>query len=123
MPTAIMWSGTGTTSGRLPPRDADGWWLMLHFAGGHFATDENGRLIEWDGSPYMESSFYGLNQIRTDCNARVGRTLDNRDFGYGDSCNEMLVGALADDHFLDANGVAWVDENGPADRGSRRDGL
>ena len=92
--------------------DADGWWLMLHFAGGHFATDENGRLIEWDGSPYMESSFYGLNQIRTDCNARVGRTLDNRDFGHGDKCNEMLVGVLADDYFLDGNGVPWVDENG-----------
>ena len=92
--------------------DAAGWWLMLHFAGGHFATDENGRLIEWDDSPYMESSFYGLNQIRTDCNARVGRTLDNRDFGYGDSCNRMLEGVMADDYFLDANGIAWVDENG-----------
>lgn len=92
--------------------NADGWWLMLHFAGGHFATDENGRLIEWDGSPFMESSFYGLNQIRTDCNGRVGRTLDNRDFGHGDKCNKMLEGVMADDYFLDANGIAWVDENG-----------
>jgi len=91
---------------------ADGWWLMLHSAGGHFATDEYGHLIEWDGSDFMESSFYGLNNIRPDCNARVGRTLDNRDFGNGDNCNDMLKGVLSDDYFLDANGVAWLDEIG-----------
>ena len=98
--------------GTVAEENADGWWLMLHFAGGHFATDEDGRLIEWDGSPFMESSFYGLNLIRTDCNARVGRTLDNRDFGHGDACNAMLEGVMAGDYFLDANGVAWVDGNG-----------
>ena len=92
--------------------DADGWWLMLHFAGGHFATDEDGRLIEWDGSPFMESSFYGLNDVRPDCNARIGRTLANRDFALGDACNSFLEGTLADDFFLDANGNTWVDENG-----------
>jgi hypothetical protein len=90
----------------------EGWWLMYHSAGGHFATDEQGHLIEWDGSPYMESSFYGKNSIRPDCNARIGRTLDNRDFGLGDKCNEMLEGVLADDYFLDSSGVRWVDENG-----------
>ncbi len=90
----------------------EGWWFMYHSAGGHFATDAEGHLIEWDGSPYMESSFYGKNNIRPDCNARVGRTLANRDFGHGDKCNAMLEGVMADDYFLDANGVSWVDENG-----------
>ncbi len=92
--------------------EAEGWWLMLHTAGGHFATDEDGHLIEWDGSPFMESSFYGMNDITPECNARIGRTLDNRDFGHGDTCNDFLVGVDADDYFVDANGVAWVDENG-----------
>ncbi|MEM7293277.1 MAG: hypothetical protein AAF420_07780 [Pseudomonadota bacterium] len=89
-----------------------GWWLMIHSAGGHFATDEEGHLIEWDGSPYMESSFLGKNSIRPDCNARIGRTLANRDFGHGDACNPFLEGKLADDHFLDANGVAWLNPDG-----------
>ena len=92
--------------------NAEGWWLMYHSAGGHFATDENGHLIEWDGSPYMESSFLGDNEIRPDCNAHVGRALANRDFGFGDSCNHMLKGVLADAYFLDGNGIAWLDQDG-----------
>tara|TARA_Y100001934_G_scaffold165140_1_gene196577 strand:- start:402 stop:1373 length:972 start_codon:yes stop_codon:yes gene_type:complete len=91
---------------------AAGWWFMLHSAGGHFATDEHGHLIEWDGSPYMESSFYGKNNIRPDCNARIGRRLNDRDFGTGDVCNQMLVGVEADEYFLDANGVRWLNEDG-----------
>ena len=85
---------------------------MLLTAGGHFATDDNGHLIEWDSSPYMESSFMGRNNIRPDCNARVGRTLNNRDFGHGDSCNEMLIGMEADHYFPDANGVEWLNADG-----------
>ena len=92
--------------------NAEGWWFMYHSAGGHFATDKNGHLIEWDGSPFMESSFLGENKIRSDCNARLGRPLANRDFGLGDQCNRMLHGVMADDYFLDANGVGWLDENG-----------
>ncbi len=92
--------------------NAEGWWFMYHSAGGHFATDKNGHLIEWDGSPFMESSFLGENKIRPDCNARLGRPLANRDFGLGDRCNRMLHGVMADDYFLDANGVGWLDENG-----------
>jgi hypothetical protein len=91
---------------------AEGWWFMLHTAGGHFATDKDGHLIEWDGSPFMESSFNGMNSIRPNCNARVGRTLADKDFGTGDACNRMLEGVMADDYFFDANGVAWVDESG-----------
>ena len=89
-----------------------GWWFMHHSAGGHFATDENGHLIEWDGSPFVESSFYGRNSIRPDRNARVGRTLTKRDFGLGDKCNRMLEGVLAEEYFLDENGVSWVDGDG-----------
>ncbi len=93
--------------------NADGWWLMYHSAGGHFATDEQGHLIEWDRtSPDMERSFLGKNLIRPDCNARLGRTLANKDFGFGDSCNMMLRGVMADDYFLDAQGVAWLDQDG-----------
>ena len=91
---------------------AEGWWFMYHSAGGHFATDEHGHLIEWDGSPFMESSFHGKNNIRPDCNARVGRKLGNRDFGHGDACNDFLVGVEADEYFLDANGVAWLNPDG-----------
>ncbi|MEM9043703.1 MAG: hypothetical protein AAGC81_03335 [Pseudomonadota bacterium] len=90
----------------------EGWYLMLHFAGGHFATDDAGGLIEWDGSPFMEASFEGLNSIRPDCNARIGRRLNDRDFGTADTCNPMMHGVLADDFFLDANGHRWVDEEG-----------
>jgi hypothetical protein len=92
--------------------DAQGWWFMYHSAGGHFATDESGHLIEWDGSPYMESSFFGKNTIRPGCNARLGRTLSNKDFGLGDYCNQMLHGVMADEYFVDANGVAWLNEDG-----------
>ncbi len=91
---------------------AEGWWFMFHSAGGHFATDEQDHLIEWDGSPFMESSFDGKNNIRPECNARVGRKLNNRDFAHGDACNEMLEGVLADEYFLDANGLAWVNPDG-----------
>jgi hypothetical protein len=92
--------------------DAKGWWFMYHSAGGHFATDEFGHLIEWDGSPYMESSFMGKNSIRPDCNARLGRTLGNKDFALGDNCNQMLHGVLAKGYFVDANGEAWLNEDG-----------
>ncbi len=85
---------------------------MLHFAGGHFATDDNGRLIEWDGSPFMEASFGGMNSIRPDCNARIGRRLNDKDFGTADACNPMMHGVLADDYFMDANGNLWVDADG-----------
>lgn len=90
----------------------EGWWLMLHTTGGHFATDDAGRLIEWDGSSFMESSFHGLNSIRPKCNARIGRTLADRDFGTGDACNPMLEGVEADHYFPDARGTLWVDEEG-----------
>lgn len=91
---------------------AEGWWLMLHTTGGHFATDEEGHLIEWDGSSFMESSFHGLNSIRPNCNARIGRTLNDKDFGTGDACNKMLEGVLAEHYFLDAEGVAWLKGDG-----------
>lgn len=90
----------------------EGWYLMLHFAGGHFATDASGGLIEWDGSPFMEASFAGMNSIRPDCNARIGRTLTDRDFGTADACNPMMHGVTADEFFRDANGNVWVDEAG-----------
>ncbi len=92
--------------------EGDGWWLMLHTTGGHFATDEDGHLIEWDGSSFMESSFHGLNSIRPKCNARVARRLDDRDYGTGDACNEFLKGVEAEHYFPDANGTRWLDENG-----------
>ncbi len=57
-------------------------------------------------------SAKGLLTLKPDCNARLGRTLANRDFGLGDKCNRMLHGVTADDFFLDATGVAWLDENG-----------
>jgi hypothetical protein len=56
-------------------------------------------------------SAKGLLTLKPDCNARLGRTLANRDFGLGDKCNRMLHGVTADDFFLDATGVAWLDEN------------
>lgn len=90
----------------------EGWYLMLHFAGGHFATDPDGGLIEWDASPFMEASFEGMNSIRPDCNARIGRKLNDRDFGTADACNPMMHGVLADNFFLDANGNQWLDKNG-----------
>jgi len=92
--------------------EGDGWWLMLHTAGGHFATDDHGHLIEWDGSSFMESSFHGLNSIRPDCNARIGRKLDDRDFATGDSCNPFLEGVESESYFLDARGHAWLNEDG-----------
>lgn len=92
--------------------NAEGWWFMYHSAGGHFATDEDGHLVEWDGSPFMEASFNGENSIRPECNARVGRKLNDKDFGTGDACNAMLEGVDADDYFLDANGVKWLNEDG-----------
>jgi len=91
---------------------AEGWWFMYHSAGGHFATDANGHLIQWDGSAAMEASFLGQNNMRADCNAHLGRTLANKDFGLGDSCNAMLEGVMADDYFLDGNGVKWLDSDG-----------
>ncbi len=90
----------------------EGWYLMLHFNGGHFATDEDGHLIEWDGSPFMEASFGGMNSIRPACNARIGRTLTDKDHGTGDTCNPMMHGVMASDYFKDAQGNLWVDETG-----------
>ncbi|MEM1278212.1 MAG: hypothetical protein AAGH74_16960 [Pseudomonadota bacterium] len=92
--------------------EGKGWFLMIHSAGGHFATDEEGHLIEWDGSPYMEASYNGMNSILPSCNARIGRRLNDRDFGTGDTCNAMMHGVLADDYYLDANGHRWVGESG-----------
>ena len=89
-----------------------GWWLMFHTAGGHFATDEEGHLIEWDDSVAMEASFGGKNNKRDACNAHIGRTLGNKDFGAGDDCYRRLNGVLADDYFRDDNGIAWLDSGG-----------
>ncbi len=97
---------------KVAAEEGKGWYLMLHFAGGHFATDADGGLIEWDGSPFMEASFEGMNSIRPACNARIGRKLTDRDFGASDACNPMMHGVLADDYFLDANGNRWVDAEG-----------
>jgi hypothetical protein len=92
--------------------NAAGWWFMYHSAGGHFATDANGHLIEWDGSAAMEASFNGTNNKRDTCNAHVGRPLANKDFGLGDKCSYYLQRVMANDYFLDGNGVRWVDDQG-----------
>ncbi|MEL6314903.1 MAG: hypothetical protein AAFQ60_12760 [Pseudomonadota bacterium] len=97
---------------RVAAEGGEGWYLMLHFAGGHFATDDEGGLIEWDGSPFMEASFEGMNSIRPACNARIGRKLTDRDFGTADACNPMMHGVMADEYFADANGNRWVDDDG-----------
>jgi hypothetical protein len=97
---------------KVARENAEGWFLMYHSAGGHFATDEDDHLIEWDGSAAMEASFLGNNNKRDACNAHVGRTLADKDFGTGDTCNRMLRGVMADDYFLDGNGVSWLDKAG-----------
>ncbi|MEL7397344.1 MAG: hypothetical protein AAFN44_13335 [Pseudomonadota bacterium] len=97
---------------RVAAEGGEGWYLMLHFAGGHFATDDEGGLIEWDGSPFMEASFEGMNSIRPACNARIGRKLTDRDFGTADVCNPMMHGVMADEYFADAIGNRWVDDDG-----------
>lgn len=97
---------------KVSMENGEGWWFMLHTSGGHFATDESGHLVEWDGSDEMEASFGGKNDLRPNCNAHIGRTLADRNLGTGDTCNDFLLNSMNEDYFMDGNGVDWIDSEG-----------
>jgi hypothetical protein len=86
-----------------------GWWLNVHMIGGHFATDEDGHLIEWTGE---FASFGGTNTIKPECDAHQRRKLDNKALVFDNSCSSSQGAGNAADYFLDQMGVAWVDSNG-----------
>lgn len=102
------------------PADGGDWYVMVHMLGGHFATDKDGHLIPWDsdkhevrGDENVKGNWGGSNKIETDCNARVGRRLNDKSVKTG-TCVGNTVGKFdeVDEFFLDMKGVAWLDQNG-----------
>jgi hypothetical protein len=89
--------------------NGEGWWLNFHMVGGHFATDEEGHLIEWFGE---FPSFGGVNVQKPECDAHQKRKLDNKLLVFDNACTSTGPAAQAPDYYLDQMGVAWVDSNG-----------
>lgn len=118
-------SGHGYRNGRLSEvlAEPEGWYLMLHTEGGHFALDDQGGLIPYDGdrNGAQETSVTGVaeSERTTRFNNRVGKTLldlvlreDNtRDpaapfYDPGDPANQNAM------PFPDADGNRWVEPDG-----------
>ncbi|MGE4602540.1 MAG: hypothetical protein AAEJ65_06520, partial [Planctomycetota bacterium] len=105
------------------------WTLVIHTEGGHFAVDENGELIPYDGAAH-ETSESGQVESGARYNNRVPRRLDNRllreqnpySGGFGDSTFDAVY--PDPDHFLrenptpfpDADGNQWISYDDDADR-------
>ena len=101
------------------PADGGDWFLMVHMLGGHFALDDEGHLIEWDSSAHevngdddIAGNYGGSNNVKTSCNARVGRTLADTSVKTGICISENGSFNNADEPYLDQNGHAWLNGNG-----------
>jgi hypothetical protein len=95
------------------------WFVMVHMLGGHFAVDDEGHLIEWNGPIHevagdadVAGNFYGDNDVVPSCNARHGRRLNDKRMTTGSCLTGLGQFNTVDDYFLDQNGVAWLDEDG-----------
>lgn len=95
------------------------WFVMVHMLGGHFAVDDEGHLIEWNGPIHevagdadVAGNFYGDNNVVPSCNARHGRRLNDKRMTTGSCLSGLGRFNTVDDYFLDQNGVAWLDEDG-----------
>ncbi len=102
------------------PADGGDWALIVHLLGGHFALDSGGQLIPWDASKHevqgdsdVSANHGGSNNVSTNCNARHGRRLNDRNVTTG-TCLGNTNGSfdLVDEPFLDTNGNAWIDSSG-----------
>ena len=108
--------------GYLSDIDAIGggdWFVMVHMLGGHFAVDDQGHLIEWSaalhevtGDEDVAGNFDGQNDIKTTCNARHGRRLNNRNVRFGSCVANLAPFNLVENYFLDQSGVGWLDSEG-----------
>ena len=88
----------------------EGWWLNVHMEGGHFASDEDGHLIEWTEE---FPSFAGTNAVRPECDAHQKRKLNNKRLVFDNPCHTgSATRRDARDYYLDQMGVAWLDPNG-----------
>ncbi|MGI9455575.1 MAG: PEP-CTERM sorting domain-containing protein, partial [Aeoliella sp.] len=116
--------GHGYSNGRLSEvlADPDGWYLMLHTEGGHFATD-NGGLITYDPnlSGPQETSVTGVPQSEraNRYNNRVGKTLldmvlreDNTSDPNAPFHDPTAPSNQNTTPFPDADGNLWVESDG-----------
>lgn len=115
-------TGTGYSNGRLAQVAADpsDWFLILHTAGGHFATDASGGLIPYDPIVH-EINELGVPETErpTRFNNRVGRKLDSlvlREDNNRDPAapfyNPSLVSNWNDAPYPDAQGETWLEADG-----------
>ncbi len=116
--------GHGYSNSRLSEVFAspEGWALILHTEGGHFAL-ENGGLVEYDPNPSgpQETSVTGVaqNERRSRFNNRVGKTLldmvlreDNTSDRAAPFHDSTSPGNQSDTPFPDAEGNLWVESDG-----------
>ncbi len=111
--------GTGYVNGRLVEvlENPEDWMLIVHTAGGHFANDPSGELVEYDRLVH-ETNELGVpeNERSTRFNNRVGRTLldmtlreDNARDRSAPFYDPNDPANVVTEPYADGNGVRWVE--------------